>query len=158
MKIVICGSLKFFEQMQAIADQLTKVGHTPVLPVNLEGVNYWDADASQRVAAKQAMDLIRKHMREIVQADAILVVNITKGEILNYIGGNTFLEMGFAHYHQKRMFLLNPLPDQPYIQNEVDCMGVTVLYGDLVKIPTSTTTPGAHAQPWRTGEPRCRKR
>lgn len=43
----------------------------------------------------------------ICGSDAILVLNYDKKGIKNYIGGNTLMEMGFAHVHDKarRSFL-----------------------------------------------------
>ncbi|HOK35473.1 MAG TPA: hypothetical protein PLL80_01600 [Candidatus Pacearchaeota archaeon] len=38
-------------------------------------------------------------------ADAILVVNIDKKGIKNYIGGNAFLEIGFTHILDKRILI-----------------------------------------------------
>ena len=50
----------------------------------------------------------------IQKSDAILVLNLTKNGIENYIGGNTFLEMGFAHVLEKKIFVYNKLPDVGY--------------------------------------------
>ena len=53
--------------------------------------------------------------------------------IPNYIGGNTFLEMGFAHVLNKKVFLLNNIPAMPY-DDEIKDMQPIVLNGDLLKI------------------------
>lgn len=67
-------------------------------------------------------------------ADAILVVNINKNGIKNYIGGNTFLEIGFAHVLDQKIFLLNPIPEIQFYKSEIEAMKPTVLYGDLTKV------------------------
>jgi hypothetical protein len=59
------------------------------------------------------------------------VVNMTTRDIKNYIGVNTFLELGFAHYLGKRIYLLHPIPDQPYILDEVLAIGAKMLDGDV---------------------------
>ncbi len=62
-----------------------------------------------------------------------LAVNIDKKGIKNYIGGNTFLEMGFAHVLDKKIFLLNEIPDISY-KDEIKAMQPIILNGDLSKI------------------------
>lgn len=111
-----------------------KLGHEVCMPVKVEGVDYWSKDNASRVKAKTKHGFIEKHMEEIEKSDAVLVVNITKENIKNYIGANTFLEMGFAHYHKKKIFTLNPLPDQPYIIDELQTINPIVLNGNLSTI------------------------
>ena len=131
MKITICGSLKFFDTMVGIQERLEEMGHEVLMPIEVPGLDYWSEDGSLRVQAKRAHDLIGKHFRKIEQSDAVLVVNMTKGAIEHYIGANTFLELGFAHYLGKRIYLLYPIPDQPYILDEVLAIGAQVLDGDV---------------------------
>ncbi len=134
MTITICGSIKFFEDMVKIQKDLDARGHTVLMPVKADGVDYWTEDNTSRVQAKKALKLINEHFHKIEKSDAILVVNITKQDITNYIGANTFLEIGFAHYRDKKIFLLNPIPDQPYIIDEVLTIGPIVIDGNLDKI------------------------
>ena len=131
MRITICGSLKFFERMVGIQELLEQMGHEVLMPIEVPGLDYWSEDGSLRVKAKRAHDLIGKHFRKIEQSDAVLAVNLTKGNIQNYIGANTFLELGYAHYLGKRIYLLHPIPDQPYILDEVLAIGAKVLDGDI---------------------------
>ena len=131
MKITVCGSLKFFDTMAVIQEQLEEMGHEVFMPIEVPGLDYWSDDGSSRVKAKRAHDLISEHFRKIERSDAVLVVNVTKSEIKNYIGANTFLELGFAHYLGKRIYLLNPIPDQPYILEEVLAFDARVLDGDV---------------------------
>jgi len=70
----------------------------------------------------------------IKNGDAILVCNFDKNGIKNYIGGNTLIEIGFAHVNDKKVFLLNPIPEEaPYV-DEIKAMTGLVLNGDLTKI------------------------
>ena len=73
-------------------------------------------------------------MNKIEKSDAILVVNVTKGDIKNYIGANTFLEIGFAHYIDKKIYLLNEIPNQKYIEDEILAVEPIILNGDLTII------------------------
>jgi hypothetical protein len=117
--------------MLGIQQRLEEMGHEVLMPIEVPGLDYWSEDGSLRVKAKRAHDLISEHFRKIEESDAVLVVNMTKGDIKNYIGANTFLELGFAHYLGKRIYLLFPIPDQPYILDEVLAIGAIVLDGDV---------------------------
>lgn len=131
MKITLCGSIKFMDEMIRIRKDLEFQGHTVLMPIKADGVDYWEDDNSKRVIAKREMRLIEEHFNKIKDSDAILVVNVTKNEIENYIGANTFLEMGFAHYLGKKIYVLNPLPKQPYIKDELQTFITTILSGNI---------------------------
>lgn len=77
------------------------------------------------------MKLIDEYLGKIDQSDAILVINITKKRIKNYIGANTFLEMGYAYHLKKKIYTLNPLPNQKYILDELLTFDPIVLRGNL---------------------------
>lgn len=134
MKITICSSLKFWDEIQNLRDQLEELGHTVYMPIKAEGVDYWEEDGSKRIAAKKTQELISEHMEKIENSDAILVTNYTKRETENYIGANTFLEVGYAHHMGKKIYFLNPIPDQPYIREELEAVSPVVLNGNLSKI------------------------
>src|SRR3989344_8453609 len=127
MKITLCGSIKFFDNMLDIQKQLEANGHEVYRPVKVPGVNYWEEDGSKRIEAKRILNLAKTHLDKIENSDAILVANYTKGDIENYIGASTFLEMAFAHYRGKKIFVLNPLPNQKYIDDELKAYDVVIL-------------------------------
>ena len=79
-------------------------------------------------------DAIREFWKPMKTADALLVANFDKSGIKNYIGGNAFLEMGFAHVLNQKIFLLNPIPKMPYYETEIIAMKPIVINGDLSKI------------------------
>ena len=117
--------------MVDVQKKLEKLGHEVLMPNKTEGVDYWAKDNKSRVEAKRKFRFIDLHIEKIKRSDAILVVNITKNDIVNYIGANTFLEMGFAYYWKKKIFILNPLPDQTYIIDELLTFEPIVLNGHL---------------------------
>ena len=81
-----------------------------------------------------APDFIRMHFDKIANSDAILVVNLEKNGIKNYIGGNTFAEIMLAFYLKKKIFLLNPIPTDEKlssIKNEIEVVKPIILNGDL---------------------------
>jgi len=136
MKISICGSMVFSKEMVEIANKLKQNNHKVILPHNTE--KYADGvlaneTSHESVKNKIDNDLIRDYFNEIKNSDAVLIVNFDKNGIPNYIGGNAFLEMGFAHALNKKVFLLNNIPAMPY-DDEIKAMQPIVLNGDLLKI------------------------
>jgi len=129
MKIAICGSVQFGKEMLEIRNELEKNGHSVILPQNIEQYasgekmveNKWD---------KLEGDVIRNYYHEIEKADAILVVNKTKNNITNYIGGNGLIEMAFAYILNKKIFLLNSIPEINY-SDEISSFSPIIINGDL---------------------------
>jgi predicted RNA-binding protein with PUA domain len=136
MKITICGSMTASQEMLEIGNRLASSGHEIVLPDFTEEYSKLDSrDEMHKESAKNKIehDLIRSYFEEIKKSDAILVCNFDKNGVKNYIGGNTFLEMGFAHVLRKKIYLLNPIPESSY-RDEIVAMQPVVLGGDLEKI------------------------
>lgn len=134
MKIAICGSMQFHQEMRDVQAQLTKAGHVVVVPKSIELMDtqgyIHPTEDGERIEAKIEHDFIREHFKKIEQSEAILVLNYEKKGIPNYIGGNTFLEIGLAYWLNKKVYLLNPIPDMDYM-TEMHAMQPTVLNGDL---------------------------
>ncbi|MEI8343641.1 MAG: hypothetical protein WCF93_01670 [Candidatus Moraniibacteriota bacterium] len=74
--------------------------------------------------------MIRDYYEKIKASDAILVVNCDLNGVVGYIGGNSFLEMGFAHVLNKKIFLLNQIPETSF-KDELIAMQPTILSGEL---------------------------
>ena len=140
MKIVICSSVAFAEDIMKAKETLEKRGFEVVIPTGLE--DYLNNDALKKRASgwgtiegahrKIAMNLIKGYYDEITKSDAILVINKDKTGIKNYIGGNSFLEMGFAHVLGKPIYALNSLPEELKVfYQELVAMQPVVLNGDL---------------------------
>ena len=143
MKITICSSMAFAQDMLDAKGFFENKGWKVVLPDGIEDYindTKWKKRAAgwgtlEGAKRKIENDLIIKHFEEIKKSDAILVINKTKNKIRNYIGGNTFLEMGFAHVLGKKIFILNPLPTtQKMIHQELVAMQPIAIKGDLKKI------------------------
>ena len=135
MKICICCSLSFTDEVKKIADRLYELGHEVFLPngVIIDAIHKPDFD-SVKAKRGNGYDFVREHFKKIEESDAMLVCNFTKNGIDNYIGANTFLEMGFAYYVKKPIYALNPLPDYKYINDELLNFDVKVINGDLSEI------------------------
>jgi len=142
MKISIVGSLDFAYEMKEIAEKLINLGFEVDLPPTAKMIlekeiaseqikkEKEDGSFSQRVIDS---DAIRRYWKIIQNTDAILVVNFDKKGIKGYVGGNSFLEMGFAHVINKKIFLMNPIPEIGY-KDEIKAMQPIVLNNDITKI------------------------
>lgn len=132
MKITICGSIKFTENMSQISGQLLKNGHETELPLTsikiLSGeltLEEFERE-SEGENRKIQDDVIRKYYEKIKESEAILVANYDKNWIRNYIGGNTFLEIWFAYVLNKKIFLFNEIPEIWY-SDEIKAMQPVIL-------------------------------
>lgn len=136
MKIAVCGSMTVSKKMVAVETELVKLGHSVVLPeFTKEYAKLESTDKMHSESAKNKInyDLIRKYFDKIKEVDAILIINEARHNIENYIGGNSFLEAGFAHILNKKIFLLNPLPNMGYT-DELVAMKPVVINGNFSKI------------------------
>ncbi len=67
--------------------------------------------------------------------DAILVTNYPKNGIDGYVGGNSLMEMGLAHYLRKKIYLLFPVSSKLNYKEEILGMKPIILDGDISLIP-----------------------
>jgi len=136
MKIGIIGSLQFVEKMLETRDALRALGHD-AFTNGLTGPLVGKSDEEKEritIEQKQNEDAIREFWRTMQGADAVLVLNIEKHGIPDYIGGNTLMEMGFAHVLNQKIFLLNPIPDIRFYKTEIEAMKPVVIHGDYALI------------------------
>ncbi|MBI2665424.1 hypothetical protein HYX12_02270 [Candidatus Woesearchaeota archaeon] len=138
MIITLCGSLEFIQQMNEVAAHLQKEGHTVLLPDS--AAHGWDKQYWNDIKEKDPVrfskikaERMKMHFNKIDQAEAILILNYDKNKKKNYIGPNTFLEMGYAFSRNKRIYLLNGIP-QSDLQEEVDGMQPIIINNNLKNI------------------------
>ena len=133
MKIGIIGSMQFTEKMIEVRDQLRKLGHEAFL-TDLHDVFIGKSDEEKeeiKIDQKNNLDAIKEFWRAMQGADAVLVLNFDKHGIKNYIGGNTLMEIGFAHVLDQKIFLWNPIPEIPYYKSEIEAVKPIIINGDL---------------------------
>ena len=136
MKIAVCSSMKFAKEMIDLKNQLEEFGHNVILPNKTEmyAEGSLTPETNKESAENKIKDnLFKTYFKKIKNSDAILVVNLEKNSVPNYVGGNTFLEMAFAHILDKRIFLLNEIPEMIYF-DEMTAMQPFILNGDLTLI------------------------
>lgn len=133
MKIGIISSMQFTEQMLEVRDKLNAMGHEAfITDLHKSLVGKSDSEKETiKLHQKNNMDAIREFWKAMQGADAVLALNLDKNGIKNYIGGNTFLEIGFAHVLGQKIFLFNSIPEIAYYKSEIEAMKPTVINGDL---------------------------
>ena len=117
-RIVLCGSMKLKEKIFEVEEYLKNKGYEVVTPKEFR-VKMTKGDAA------------KLHFDEITneKTDMVLAVNVTKNEIKNYIGPNTFAEIAMAFYFNKKIYLLNDIYE-PY-RDELEGWKAIALKGNL---------------------------
>jgi hypothetical protein len=123
-----------------VADYLSEKGYEVEIPFTSQRIINGEFTLEEFLNEKQKNgdgalrkiqdDLIKRYYEIIKNSDAVLVVNMDKKGIENYIGGNTLIEMAFAHVLDKKIFLLNPIPEISY-KDEIMAMQPVILNGNL---------------------------
>jgi len=133
MHIAICGSMVFTDKMIEVKEILEQHGHSVIISPRAQRYAKKSAHQIEQISTKDKLehDAIREYLDIIKCCDAILVLNYNKRGIKNYIGGNTLIEIGFAHYWKKKIFLLNPIPDISYYKSEIEATKPIILNGHL---------------------------
>lgn len=137
MKIALCYSMQFSEQAKKIKQMLEQIGHTAHVSVDTNEYIGKNEEEQEKIKLgyKYQTNILWDYFDVIANSNAILVLNFDKHEIANYIGGNTFLEMGIAYYLKKSIYLLNPIPHMPFYETEIIAMKPVILNGNISKIP-----------------------
>ena len=91
MKVItLCGSMRFFEEMQEIAMELeTKYGYCVITPIG--GTNI-------TLNEETVENLAKAHYKKIDISDAVYIVNIG-----GYIGESVSKELRYAQKHKKEI-------------------------------------------------------
>lgn len=124
--------MQFGKEMVETKVKLEQLGHVVVLPKDTEEYASGKKGAEGKWE-KQEGDLFKNYWNEIKASDAVLILNLTKNGVENYIGGNALIEVAFAHVLDKKIYLLNSAPEMNY-KNEIEAMSPEILNGDLSKI------------------------
>ncbi len=128
--------MQYTEKMLEARDELIKQGHAAFV-TTLAGPFIGKTDDEKekiKLDQKFNMDAIREFCNMMQGADAVLVMNLDKNGIKNYIGGNTLMEIGFAHVLNQKVFLYNPIPDILYYKSEIEAVKPIIIHGDFSKI------------------------
>lgn len=130
MKIVLCWSMAFAQEMIDIKSKLEEQWHEVTVPANTDKYANWTFD-SENKWEKMELDVIRIYFEKIKQTDAILVINKNKNNIPNYVWWNSLIEIAFAHVLDKKIFLLNPIPTTLNYTDEIEAMKPVIINNNL---------------------------
>lgn len=136
MKIAIAASMMFAERAMEVKKELEKSGNEIFISEYIGNlIGKTDKEKERLIIfQKNEKDAIRKFWEQIKKSDALLVLNYDRRGIKNYIGGNVLMEIGFAHVLNKKIFLLNPIPEIEYYKTEIIAMKPVIINGDFSKI------------------------
>jgi len=113
VKILIICSKAFYADIPPIKEKLEEMGHIVELPNS-----YYDVDAEkkswelgEKEHAKFKAKMFKMSEERIATMDAVLTLNFDKNGKKNYIGGATFIELYEAFRKNKKIYLLNDIPE-----------------------------------------------
>ncbi len=148
MKITLCGSIAFIDEMKEIGRTLEALGHEVKMPPltirnehnqEISVKEYYAQRKNASVSEKDVWlwqkkgELIKEHFVKVAWSEAILVLNYEKNGVSGYVGANTLLEMGLAFYLDKPIYLLFPVPNSAY-KEEIWGMHPVVIDNDLTRL------------------------
>lgn len=143
MKITIIGSSSAQNKKVELMDELKKLGHEPIIhPHYIQSVKEGRTDITDRLAkgehaqVKIEHDYMKWYYKAIKDSDAVLLVNLNKNGMENYVGGNSLIELGFAYVSDKKIFMYNSYPKEEECRylDEIEAVQPIVINGDLKKI------------------------
>lgn len=139
MKILIICSTSFYDKIDEIKTQLIKNGHIVNLPNCYDNpvTNEDNKKMSNNEYIQFFKEMYYESKEKISLVDAVLVLNYDKeknGEILkNYIGASTFLEMYEAFIQNKKIYLMNDIPNN-MLYDEIKGFNPVVINNNLSNI------------------------
>lgn len=123
MIITIVGSMRFHKEYEKIKEDLEKKNHKIILP---EPDEFYSKEENIKLKAMQDFN------KNLEKSNAILVANFHKDNKLDHIGVNTLMEIGMAFNKNKKIFILNKIPEN--CKDELEAIKAVELKGNLGSI------------------------
>ena len=124
--------MQFFRQMEDLKSVLESKDFFVYLPEAEESEEYYSQlPAEQKAGVKR--EFIDAHLEKIKRSTSILVANYQKHGIPGYVGPNTLIEIAFAYALEKKLYLLNPLGEQP-CRDELLALGIKLVDPEFSQI------------------------
>ena len=142
-RVVLCGSMTFYGEMIRVQHRLDKLS-VPVSLPDAEDERIMALGIDQYERFKRRVSLA--HMRRVRHRSTfgILVLNLDKRGVADYIGPSTFAEIAMATAFSKRVYLLGSCPES--YADELAAWGAVALDGRLDRLIEDywmTCLPGA---------------
>lgn len=129
--MVLCGSMALHGKMFLLSKELTRLGVQNFAP---EPDTLFSMDSGQAsydaFKRKASLSHIDKIMHKSTMG--VLIVNVDKYDIPDYIGANAFAELAVAFACRKKIYLLQGLPDK--YSDEIRAWGGICLHGRLDRL------------------------
>lgn len=140
--ITICSSASFYKDVLDIEKRLNKLGFKVMIPstaykmkrnknFDISVYKTWYKNPNHY---KKKAKLMNDHFKKVMQADAILVINLDKNGTEGYIGGNGLMEMALAFHYNKPIFIYNNILNDNIFLEEILGMHPIFIQQDLSKI------------------------
>ncbi len=132
MRIFICCSKHIYDRIPPIKEALENLGHQITLPNSYDNPGREEEMRAMSAEEHRAWkaDMIRLQEKKVRANDGILVLNMEKHGMPNYIGGATFLEMFKAFELGRPIYLWNEIPES-ILRDEIQGFGPKVIGGDV---------------------------
>jgi hypothetical protein len=128
-----------YQKLIQIEKELIKLGFNVLVPVSarkmeeagdfkITGKKSWMEDPSQFYKKTALMEA---HFKKVEEGDAVLVVNLDKGDVKGYIGGNVLMEMMLAYWLKKPIYVWQNIEKEHPFYEEVLGMKVKFLDKNL---------------------------
>ncbi len=130
-QIVICGSMSFYKQMSEVHCILQENNIPSVLPAD-------DDQMALKLTNKQFEDYKRvvsfRYLEKIrsFHTWGVLVFNLKKHDMCDYIGPNTFAEIAVSFSNRKKVYLMFGIPS--VYEDELRAWRVNSLDGKIEKL------------------------
>lgn len=137
MKILIVCSTNFYDRVEKVKDELVSLGYEVTLPNGYGEIEVPYDSMSEKEYLEFFKSMYLESKSKIDKVDSILVLNYDKVKedkvYHNYIGASTFLEMYEAFMNNKKIYLLNDLPDN-MLYDEIKGFDPILLCGEVKNI------------------------
>lgn len=130
-KVVICGSMQFFDEMKECQKILEKNGVAAIIPKDETNIAEDCDEEKFREFKRKVSNAYLKKIRD-KDTTAILVYNGEKRGIKNYIGANTLVEIAMAFTWNRKIYLYNDIYEP--LSDELLAWECVCLYSDMRKI------------------------
>ena len=131
MKITICGSFTFVEEIKKAVDHLKKRGFEVFTSEPLVTEERYQENHGRENFLEMKPIWTQNNFKKIQNSDAVLILNLEKKGIKGYFGSNTLMELSVAFFLGKKIFLLYPIGEEHPHFEELIGMKLIVLHGDL---------------------------